>query len=107
MVPGSIRVARRPAGPSRAPSSRRPPHPGQFLDTRYLQPLGISQTELAEALGVSRRRINELINGHRAVTADTAMRLAAYFGNEPEFWMHLQVAWEIHEAARRQRAARG
>lgn len=107
MVPGANRIARaRLAAPPRAPSSRRPPHPGQFLDTRYLQPLGISQTELAEALGVSRRRINELINGHRAVTADTAMRLAAYFGNEPEFWMHLQVAWEIHEAARRQRAPR-
>jgi len=89
--------------PPRAPASRRPPHPGQFLDTRYLQPLGITQTELAEALGVSRRRINELINGHRAITPDTAMRLGAFFGNEPEFWMHLQVAWDMYTTARRLR----
>lgn len=89
--------------PSRQTGSRRPPHPGQFLDSRFLRPLGISQTELAEALGVSRRRINELINGHRSITPDTAMRLAAYFGNQAEFWMHLQVAWDMYAAARRMR----
>ena len=91
------------APPPRLPGGRGPPHPGQFLDTRFLQPLGISQTELAEALGVSRRRINELINGHRAITPDTAMRLAGYFGNHAEFWMHLQVAWDMYVAARRLR----
>jgi addiction module HigA family antidote len=81
-------------------STRKPPHPGEFLDTRFLKPLGISQTELAEALGVSRRRVNELINGRRAITPDTAVRLAMYFGNDAAFWMHLQVAWDMHAAVR-------
>jgi addiction module HigA family antidote len=96
------------AAPARAtalaPSSRRPPLPGAFIDTRYLKPLGISQTELALALGVSRRRVNELINGRRAITPDTAVRLASYFGNDPTFWMHLQVAWDMHAAVRGARA---
>jgi addiction module HigA family antidote len=86
-------------------SARRPPHPGQFLDSRFLKPLGISQTELAGGLGVSRRRVNELINGKRAITPDTAVRLAMYFGNEAAFWMHLQVAWDMHSAVRDVRAA--
>jgi addiction module HigA family antidote len=84
-----------------AMSSRKPPHPGEFLETRFLQPLRISQTELAAALGVSRRRVNELINGRRAITPDTAVRLALYFGNDAAFWMHLQVAWDMHAAMRK------
>ena len=85
--------------------SRRPPQPGQFLESRFMKPLGISQTDLAKALGVSRRRVNELINGRRAITPDTAVRLAMYFGNEAAFWMHLQVAWDMHTAAREVRAS--
>ncbi len=80
--------------------ARRPPNPGQFLETRYLKPLDITQTELAAALGISRRRVNELINGRRAITPDTAVRLAMYFGNDAAFWMHLQVAWDMHAAVR-------
>jgi addiction module HigA family antidote len=86
--------------------SRKPTHPGKFLETRFLKPLKISQTELAEALGVSRRRVNELINGRRAITPDTAVRLAMYFGNDAAFWMHLQVAWDMHAAVRGVLAAR-
>jgi addiction module HigA family antidote len=82
-------------------SSRKPPNPGQFLESRYLKPLAITQTELAGALGVSRRRVNELINGRRAITPDTAVRLAMYFGNDAAFWMHLQVAWDMHAAVRK------
>jgi antitoxin HigA-1 len=78
--------------------SRRPPAPGEFLATRFLKPLAITQTELAQALGVSRRRVNELINGRRAITPDTAVRLAMFFGNDAAFWMHLQVAWDMHAA---------
>ena len=90
-----------PGRPARlALSSRKPPHPGEFLETRFLKPLKISQTELADALGVSRRRVNELINGRRAITPDTAVRLAMYFGNDAAFWMHLQVAWDMHVAVR-------
>ena len=81
-------------------SARKPPHPGQFLETRFLKPLAISQTELAAALGVSRRRVHELVNGRRAITPDTAVRLGMFFGNEAAFWMHLQVAWDMHAAVR-------
>lgn len=90
----------RKAPPTRPPhlswTVRRPPHPGEFLYTRFLAPLHLSQTGLAAALGISRRRVNELINGHRAITPDTALRLAAYFGNEAAFWMQLQLAWDMH-----------
>ena len=85
--------------------ARKPPQPGQFLESKFLKPLGISQTELAQALGVSRRRVNELINGRRSITPDTAVRLAMFFGNEAAFWMHLQVAWDMHTAAREVRAS--
>jgi antitoxin HigA-1 len=96
-------VRRRPSAVL-ALSSRRPPLPGEFLATRFLKPLAITQTELAAALGVSRRRVNELINGRRAITPDTAVRLAMFFGNDAAFWMHLQVAWDMHAAVRQMRA---
>jgi addiction module HigA family antidote len=84
------------------PAARRNPvHPGYFLDTRFLKPLNITQQALAEALGISRRRVNELIRGHRGISADTAVRLGMYFGNDPAFWMELQSAWDLHEAIRR------
>jgi antitoxin HigA-1 len=89
-----------------APAARKPPRPGAFLESRYLKPLGINQTELARALDISRRRVNELVNGRRAITPDTAVRLALYFGNDAMFWMHLQVAWDMHVALREMRAAR-
>jgi antitoxin HigA-1 len=98
-----------PAGTARPPRlalpSRTPPHPGQFLETRFLTPLAITQTDLAAALGVSRRRVNELIRGRRAITPDTAVRLAIFFGNDPTFWMHLQVAWDMRAAAKKISAA--
>jgi len=80
--------------------SRTPVHPGHFLESRFLEPLAISQTELAAALRVSRRRVNELIRGRRAITRDTALRLGSYFDNDPMFWIQLQVAWDMHAAAR-------
>jgi addiction module HigA family antidote len=87
-------------------SSRTPIHPGHFLESRFLEPLAISQTELAAALGVSRRRVNELIRGRRAITRDTALRLGDYFDNDPMFWIQLQVAWDMRAAARSARAGR-
>ncbi len=93
-LPGSRRPARL------AVATRRPVHPGAFLNTRFLKPLRITQGELALALGVSRRRVNELINGRRAITPDTAVRLGMYFDNDAAFWMHLQVAWDMHAALR-------
>lgn len=81
-------------------SPRTPPHPGQFLDSRFLQPLGITQDGLARGLGVSRRRVNELVRGRRAISADTAIRLGLYFRTGPEFWMNLQQAWDMSLAWR-------
>jgi addiction module HigA family antidote len=89
------------AGSSAAPrltARRVPPHPGHFLETRFLKPLGITQQSLALLLGVSRRRVNELIRGHRSITADTAVRLALFFCNEANFWMQLQTDWDLHHA---------
>jgi addiction module HigA family antidote len=86
---------------ARLATRRAPPHPGYFLETRFLKPLGITQQELALKLGVSRRRVNELIRGHRGITADTEVRLAMFFGNEAAFWMQLQTDWDLHEAAKR------
>jgi addiction module HigA family antidote len=103
--PASAAPTRRRVGAMRL-SSRRPPRPGDFLETRYMRPLSINQTELAEALGISRRRVNELINGRRGITPDTAVRLALFFGNEPMFWMHLQVAWDMHVALKELTATR-
>lgn len=77
---------------------RAPLHPGQFLDTRFLQPGHISQDALAVALGISRRRINELVCGKRAVTPDTAVRLALHFGTDVAFWLEMQFAWDLHQA---------
>ena len=111
MLAANVITRAKPTGPVRPASlgvpARKPPKPGEFLDTRFLKPLDISQTELAAALGVSRRRINELVNGRRAITPDTAVRLGMYFGNDAAFWMHLQVAWDMHAAMRRAAAPRG
>ena len=103
-TPRAAPAVRRRPSTALALSSRRPPLPGEFLATRFLKPLAITQTELAAALGVSRRRVNELINGRRAITPDTAVRLAMFFGNDAAFWMHLQVAWDMHAAVRQMRA---
>lgn len=76
-------------------------HPGHFLATRFLKPLRITQQALAQALGISRRRVNELTRGHRGITADTAVRLAIFFSNDASFWMQLQTDWDLHQAAKR------
>jgi addiction module HigA family antidote len=88
-----------------ARSGRTPPHPGRFLETRFIKPLSLSQTELAAALGVSRRRVNELVNGRRGVTPATAVRLAKYFRTDVAFWLQLQLAWDMRNAARALRSA--
>lgn len=72
------------------PKKRRPTHPGEILRKEFLEPLGLSQREAAERLGVSYVRFNELVNGRRGVTPDTALRLARLFGTTPEFWLNGQ-----------------
>lgn len=97
-VSAAVPSRTRAAGPGRPRARREPVHPGYFLDSRYLKPLKLTQLALAEELGISRRRVNELIRGKRGVSPDTAVRLAAYFRTEPEFWMQLQMAWDVHQA---------
>ena len=72
-----------------------PLHPGEVLLEEFLKPMNISQNQLGRDLGVSPRRINEIIHGKRSVTADTALRLARYFGNSPQFWLGLQMDYDL------------
>jgi addiction module HigA family antidote len=75
-----------------------PVHPGEILQKEFLTPLGLSQNKLAMALRVPARRINEIVLGKRAITADTALRLARYFGMSAHFWLGLQMDYELDVA---------
>jgi len=76
----------------------RPIHPGEILREEYLIPMDMSSNTLANALGVTAARINEIVKEQRGVTAETAMRLARYFSTTPEFWLNLQMAYELRIA---------
>jgi antitoxin HigA-1 len=77
-------------------TQRIPPlHPGEILLEEFLKPMGISQNRLALNLGVPPRRINEIVHGKRRITADTALRLGRYFGMSPQFWMGLQMDYDL------------
>ena len=89
---------------TRLPTNRPPTHPGEMLLEEFLLPLGITQTELAERIGVSYPRINEIVNGKRGVTPDTALRLSKLFGTTPEFWLNGQRNWDLWHAMRSPRA---
>ena len=73
-------------------------HPGEVLLEEFLVPMGLSQNRIAREIGVPPRRINEIVHGKRAVTADTALRLARYFGTSEAFWMGLQADYDLEEA---------
>ena len=78
------------------PRRAHPPiHPGEILETEYLGPLELSQYRLAKGLSVPARRINEIVHGTRAISADTALRLARYFGTTDEFWLNLQMRYDL------------
>jgi addiction module HigA family antidote len=77
------------------PKDRNPIHPGEILQEEFLDALGISQSDFARHLGVSYQRINELVNGKRGITADTAWLLSQAFGNSAEFWMNLQMTYDL------------
>lgn len=72
-----------------------PVHPGEVLLQEFLEPLGLRQHRLAKHLSVPARRINEIVHGTRAVSADTALRLARYFGTSERFWLNLQAAYDL------------
>jgi addiction module HigA family antidote len=77
------------------------PTPGEILLEEFLKPMNLSQYRLAKAIGVPARRINEIVHGKRGITADTAVRLAAYFGTDAQTWMNLQTQYDT-EMAREQ-----
>lgn len=71
-----------------------------MLRTEFLDPLGITQSELADKIGVPFQRVNELVNGKRGITPSTALRLAKFFGNSPGFWLNLQMRLDLYNAQR-------
>ncbi|QND83793.1 HigA family addiction module antidote protein [Chromobacterium vaccinii] len=73
-------------------------HPGEILELDWLKPMDITQYALAKAIEVPPRRINEIVKGQRAITPDTALRLGAFFGVEPEFWINLQSHYDMEQA---------
>ena len=75
-----------------------PIHPGEVLFEEFLSPMNLSQNRLALALGVPARRINEIVLGKRSISANTALRLARYFGNSAQFWMGLQMDYDLDVA---------
>lgn len=75
-----------------------PIHPGEVLREDFLKPLGLSQYALAKALAVPEIRISEIVNGKRAITPDTALRLARYFGTSAEFWLGMQMTYDLETA---------
>ena len=77
-----------------------PIHPGKILSVEFLKELGVTSYALAKAIGVPTNRITGIVNGDRAISADTALRLAQYFGNSPQFWMNLQMHYDLEKAKR-------
>lgn len=73
--------------------------PGEVLEAEFLSPMGISQYRLAKEIHVSPRRINEIVKGKRAITADTALRLGRFFGTTAQFWINLQTSYDLESAA--------
>ncbi|MGI9302187.1 MAG: HigA family addiction module antitoxin [Gammaproteobacteria bacterium] len=84
----------------RVPKKREPTHPGEMLLEEFLNPSGLSQRDLATAINVPYQRVNELVNGRRGVTPNTALRLAKVFGTTAALWMNLQLRWELYHAQR-------
>ncbi len=82
----------------RIPTHRLPTHPGEMLLEEFLKPMGLTQRELADSIHVPYQRINEIINGRRGVTPSTALRLSKYFRISPDFWMNLQLRWDLYFA---------
>ena len=82
----------------RIPTHREPTHPGEMLLEEFLNPMGLTQRELADAIHVPYQRVNELVNGRRGVTPSTALRLGKYFGMSADFWLNLQQRWDLYHA---------
>jgi antitoxin HigA-1 len=83
---------------ARIPTNRPPTHPGAMLREEFLVPYNITQKELAGRIGVSLVRVNEIVNGKRGVTPDSALRLEQFFGLEAQVWLNLQQTWDLYQA---------
>ena len=90
-----------------SPSNKIPTHPGEMLAKEFLEPMGITQRDLADGIHVPYQRVNEIVNGRRGITANTALRLAKYFGNSEEFWLYLQLRWDLYQARNSEEAGLG
>ncbi|MCW5199984.1 HigA family addiction module antidote protein [Desulfobulbus sp. F1] len=82
----------------RIPTHRTPTHPGEMLLEEFLVPMGLTQRELSDAINVPYQRINEIVNGKRGMTPSTALRLAKFFGVSADFWMNIQLRWDLYFA---------
>lgn len=83
---------------------KNPPHPGQILKGLYLEPLELSITEAAEGLGVSRKTLSQLINGHFGITPDMALRLAEAFNTTPQLWLNMQQNYDLRQAQKKEKS---
>ncbi len=87
----------------RIPTTRVPTHPGEMLLEEFLAPMDITQRELADAIHVPYQRVNELVNQKRGVTPSTALRLARFFNVSADFWLNLQIRWDLYKAQQLER----
>jgi len=92
------------ANERRLPKNRPPTHPGEMLEKELLEPLGVSQSELARRIGVTFQTVNALVRGRRGVSPEMALRLEAAFGMSGEFWLNLQRSWDLWHAQKRMKA---
>ena len=84
------------------PTNRPPTTPGEMLREEFLEPMGLTQQQLANDIGVSYQRVNELINNKRGITPSTALRLGKYFGTSPDFWVNLQRANDLYAVLKKE-----
>jgi len=84
----------------RIPKYREPTHPGEMLKEEFLVPMSITQRDLSKAIHVPYQRINEIVNGRRGITSSTALRLAKFFNMSEDFWMNIQLRWDLYRARR-------
>lgn len=89
----------------RIPTHREPTHAGEMLLLEFLEPMQLTQRDVAEGIGVPYQRVNELVNGRRGVTPSTALRLAKFFNTTPEFWLNLQQRWDLYQTNRNEQEA--
>jgi addiction module HigA family antidote len=89
----------------RIPTHREPTHAGEMLLLEFLEPMQLTQRDLADGIGVPYQRVNELVNGRRGVTPSTALRLAKFFNTTPDFWLNMQQRWDLYQTNRNEQEA--